>query len=220
MDTRCEFCPLPSKADVEQIRHIYEANFPASERKPFEAFGLGNAASSYRCLVARSVASPGGICAFALLLPLPQVSRVFLEYLAVGTQWQGQGIGQIVFRTASSFAGEDGLVWEVEPPVPDDLNHQANRRLRFYEKQGARLIEHSQGYAMPDYSSQGGNALTQSVPLRLMQLPLEAQPDHAQTCALIRAIYDVAYSDAASLRDEILISVQEPAQVRHEKVNQ
>jgi ribosomal protein S18 acetylase RimI-like enzyme len=205
MNIICSRLLTPNSLELQQIQHIYESNFLLCERKPFDSISPRISSGDYICLVAKPVDEPLNIVAFALFMLLPQSGLAFLEYVAVDQTVQGRGCGSDFFLYTAGYFREnklaDGIVWEVEPPSENPSDNQ-NRRIRFYERLGAELISLSTPYAMPNYELQNGG-----VPLRLMQLPLEMQPDKARFAALIEDIYRVAYPDWTELRDEILSEV-------------
>src|SRR5690606_12877242 len=125
-------------------------------------------------------------------------------YIAIDKVYQGQGFGSEMFRLMVKYFHEnniaDSLIWEVEPSESDDPNHVTNRRIRFYEKLGAKIIALSEVYSMPDFGTGDGG----QVPLRLMQMPLSHQPDKAAVNSIITSIYDTAYPDYAELKNNIL----------------
>jgi GNAT superfamily N-acetyltransferase len=207
MEIFCERLLNPAHADIEQIRWIYEANFPPAERKPFGDIVSRIRAGAYICLVARPENAPDQIIAFALLMLLPDVALAFLEYVAVQPDLQGRGVGSRLFHAVAAYIRERGLaqgvVWEVEPPLSAEPGEDRNRRLRFYEQLGAGIVSLSTVYAMPNYESGSGGA-----PLLLMRLPLEKQPGKTEVAAIIREIYEVAYPGWESLRDEILAALE------------
>lgn len=194
----------PTDTELEQLKNIYEANFPASERKPFQMLVDGIEDQSYICMVGSSQDDPANIAAIAFLMPLPGVTTIFLEYIAVSAMYQGQGIGSQMFGLmVDYFKAEniaDALIWEVEPSESDDPNHATNKRIRFYEKLGARIIALSEVYAMPNFE----DLATGFVSLRLMQVPISEQPDKATVHGVIKSIYDTAYPNHMTLRDSIL----------------
>jgi ribosomal protein S18 acetylase RimI-like enzyme len=192
----------PTDTELQQVQSIYESNFVPCERKPFDSIIPRITSGKYICLVARTEDEPRNIVAFALLMLLPETNLAFLEYIAVDITAQGRGCGSdFLLFTAAYFRENklaDGVIWEVEPPTDHPAENQ-NRRIRFYEKLGGEMLTHSTNYMMPDYELQSGG-----VPLRLMQLSLQQQPDKARVAAIVKDIYRVAYSESAKLRDEIL----------------
>jgi GNAT superfamily N-acetyltransferase len=198
MPRRFEPLLTPSSTDVTQIQRIYEANFPPATRKPLEI--LVNS-GTYTCLTARQ---ENEILAIAFLIELPNAPLAFLEYIAVDEAFQAQGIGSGLCEFMVDTFREKGraVVWEIEPPS-FDISDDSNRRLRFYERLGAKIIALSVPYAMPDYELRTGK-----VPLLLMQVPLASQPGRAEVTKIISGIYQAAYPESTALRDEILRDLQ------------
>lgn len=193
---------LATPQDLARIRSIYEASFPPAERKPFDAIAPLIADGPYICMVCQS--AHGTIAAFALLLLLPLAHGAFLEYLAVDSSARGQGIGSSLLRETGTYLQAHGIashmVWEVEPPSVGAQDTPHNRRIRFYENLGAALIVNSAAYRMPNYegSSPAG------VPLRLMELPAQPQPDLPALRQTIAEIYQVAYPQHGELLNAII----------------
>ena len=204
MQLVCKPVTHPTQGYLDQLRRIYEANIPAAERKPFQMLADGVTEKVYICMVAIDQGQPESIIALAFLMPLRGLPTIFLEYIAVDQQYQGLGIGSQMFRLMTKYFEDnkiaDAIIWELEPSESDDPNHQTNKRIRFYEKLGAKMLDLSVVYAMPDFEANDGG----HVPLRLMQLPLEAQPEKAAVASTIRSIYDIAYPEHSGLRDAIL----------------
>ena len=72
-----------------------------------------------------------------------------------------------------ALANAAGIIFEVEPPEDGSAEEQALRRRRigFYQRNGARIVEGAEGYRMPDQSKPG------SLRMILMWLPLDQQAE-------------------------------------------
>jgi GNAT superfamily N-acetyltransferase len=145
---------------INQALALYELSFPPAERDPAE----GIAASIQRVKevdVRRgyvphhfATLQDGQVTGISFYGYFCQARLGFLYYLAVDPAQRGQGLGGWLFRKtaaqlsadASACQGEPprGLVWEVERPVdaetPDEHSLR-QRRIAFYERQGAQLLE-------------------------------------------------------------------------------
>ncbi len=195
---------------VRQIEAIYDVSFPPKERKPFWLVANAIQSGQYTVFV---VSQDRGVdaesIAFALLMRLRTSQAMYIEYLAVAQALRGQGIGSFLLHSMIAFlenTAASAIVWEVDPP--DQAGDDKARRIKFYERLGARLIEQSKPYAMPNYRKGSG-----TLPLRLMWKPLHHdrdQPTRAELIAFISDIYETEYAGHDALRDEIIASLDAP----------
>ena len=158
----------PTGDELAQIKAIYDENFPPVMQKPFDVISGGSRDGSVIVLVARDADQPDRLVGIATLAALSRTATIYLGFLATDQRLHNQGIGGTLFRfmvdyvTAQTSA--DSLIWEVEGPEPDPA-HLHNRRIRFYERQGAHVAALVPTYRMPDGA--GG-----TIPLRIMWLRL------------------------------------------------
>jgi hypothetical protein len=98
----------------------------------------------------------------------------------------------------------NALVWEVEAPEADPA-HIHNRRIRFYERHGARVVRMANTYRMP-----AGDDDT--IPLRLMWIPVRGRthpPDRAEVAAWIDDIYDLVYPGSEALAERLIAELDD-----------
>jgi len=158
-------------ADAARFASIYETSFPPSERDDTADLLASIDAGERLCYLARLDRHVVGIAvAFALDGP----SVVLLEYLAVDASQRNAGIGGSVLshltaHLSADAGGRSTLVLEVEPP--DDVQGPERtlrgRRLAFYERHGASVVECAPGYRAPDLEREG-----ESVPYVLLSMEL------------------------------------------------
>lgn len=193
---------------LKQIQAIYDVSFPRKERKPFWYVSDGVQHGHYIVFVITHK-SASEIVAFALLIPLPASQAMYIEYLAVAPPLRGQGIGSLLFRSLFAFfesTNISAVVWEVDPPERAGDNNQ--RRIQFYERLGAYLIEQSKHYGMPNYFKGSG-----MLSLRMMWKPFRSnhiQPTKSELIAFITDIYEIEYGGHDTLRDEIIATLDSP----------
>jgi ribosomal protein S18 acetylase RimI-like enzyme len=160
-------------SDRSSFIRIYESSFPRSERDDTQAV-LARIESGRRfCMVAHRNHELIGL---AVLLALVDLDIQFLEYFAVDSRLRSLGIGSqflghlgAELRSAPSPAS--GIVFEVDQP---DLAESEERRLRqrrieFYKRNGAVLVECAPTYRAPNLEHEG------TLPSSLMWLPLDPQ---------------------------------------------
>ena len=172
-----------------RLRALYEASNEPSIRKPFTEIAYGIASGRYICHVG---VRANKIIAFAFLLPLA-TGHALLEYFAVDGELRGQGIGTAMMHWLAENNGK--LVWEVEALDIDVPRDDRQRRIAFYERLGAKRVEHVDAYAMPDFETGDPNG----VPLWLYSMSSEV----GDVYELVRAIYAAAYPAHHALRERI-----------------
>lgn len=208
-----EHLTAPTPDEIDQIRTIYETNFPPVMQKPFRVIAGGSRDGSVTVLVARDSDQPETIVGFATLAALPRTDdALYLGYLASDPLRHNQGIGGALVDFMVAFVdqnltGVSAIVWEVEGPEPDP-DHLHNRRIRFYERHGARVVTQAPTYRMPT-----GEASGDTIPLRLMWIPVRGRTralDRAEISAWITGIYDLVYPGGEALAARIIAELDEP----------
>jgi len=194
---------LQGKA-AKQLKDVYEEAFPPEERSSYTAL-KDSVRSGTRWLFIAETAED--LLGFAMTQVLSKDTH-YLEYLAVAAEHRTRGIGGQLLEFVVSSIGisteASALIFEVDSKVEDsvEVNALNARRLEFYRRHGATLIECAPNYRAPDLT--GGSALQ----MRLMWLPLHgelAPPSGPKLRACIRALYRASYSLGAG--DSLLESV-------------
>jgi ribosomal protein S18 acetylase RimI-like enzyme len=184
------------------LRALYTSSFPASERADFDAL-IASVARGERLLFIATINDD--LVGFAMLFPLRDTDTVLLEYFAVASRQRNRGIGgeilqRVVARLRDARA-ETGIILEVESDAEGDPAERAlcARRIAFYERNGARVIETTRDYRVPNLAGAG------TLAMKLMWLPLRDHaplPANDQLCVYIRAIYLQVYELAT---DDLLV---------------
>jgi ribosomal protein S18 acetylase RimI-like enzyme len=130
---------------------------------------------------------------FAIVLPLDDLPIGFLEYLAVDPDHRNRGLGSRLMEHLRVALPEapttmQGLLLEVEPPSEDrgesedsgEESRLRRRRIGFYERNGATVLDAARRYRAPDLSGTG------TVPYWLMWLPLSNAAGPVPTGDLLR----------------------------------
>ncbi len=174
-----------------QAKRIYVASFPPCEREPFS--DLTREIRDGRATLYGALGDVT-ILGFGVTLALPIKGTAYLAYLAVASEWRGQGIGGHLFRAIledlAARCGSEALVWEVERPgagaPPDDPKRL---RIAFYQRQGGVLLDQVRDFQMPDLSGPG------TLPAGLMWVSLSPRValTRSETLALVAAVYRVGY---------------------------
>jgi GNAT superfamily N-acetyltransferase len=180
-----ELVPVESLSaeGAAQVRRIYEDGFAPHLRAGFDSLITGREAGESALALVQG-GEPRG---FVMLRPLNGTGWMFLRYFVAGQR--GQGLGGIMWDQLMAWLRAGGyplLVWDVEDPGepgcdPAEVEIR-NRRIRFYERHGGRLLP-VEGYGNPH-----GDDWT---PMRLMAAPAAADPAPGLpgTPAIVAAVY-------------------------------
>jgi GNAT superfamily N-acetyltransferase len=178
-DTLLGLAAVPATA-IEAAHEIYEAGFPPAERAPFE--DLLDTRSDERMqllLDDDGSAGDGGasdVLGLVLVRDLGTTDWTFLRYFVVTADRRGQGVGGRLWSALCrdlAARGRTRVLLDVEDPDdptadPDEVDERW-RRVRFYRRAGAQLID-VDSYAPPHHGAPG----TPSMPLRPMGASLNA----------------------------------------------
>jgi GNAT superfamily N-acetyltransferase len=169
------WAPTPAdKGLVRQFTSIYEESFPPEERDETASLLDSITEGTRQC----HLALDGGLLVgLAVVLPLAGVPAAFLEYLAVARPMRSMGAGgRLLHHLRQALAGEtaaggtvaEGLLLEVERPEDSEGEERATRerRLRFYQRNGATVLRGISTYRAPALNGQQG-----ALPYTLMWLP-------------------------------------------------
>ncbi len=175
---------------------IYEDSFPLSERDSKEIIlkAVENnlaIAGSYQ-LQDLTVAIVVFYC-----LDAPDLSFIFLNYIAIGRAGRNQGLGARLFQSlilqiktmnAAKTRQYQAIIWEVEEPGeagPDVELQLRRRRLAFYERLGGQYFQYL--FMQPPID---GMTI---IPMRLMYCLLDQLDINQFELAIINAIYFQKY---------------------------
>jgi GNAT superfamily N-acetyltransferase len=167
-------------AELEQVRGIYEDGFPPHLRASFDDL-----------LADRAFALVDGQpIGFAVLRPLASTGWVFLRFFVAASR--GRGVGSLLWghltRTMAD-AGFTRMVHDVEDPAEPGVDQAEvvlrNRRIAFYERNGALLLP------VAEYLPPHGDE--EPHPLRLMAADLNRSPTPPITGGGLRAVVEAVY---------------------------
>lgn len=175
---------------------IYEDSFPLSERDSKEKIlkAVENNLAMAGCYQLQDLTV--AIVVF-YCLDAPDLSFIFLNYIAIGRAGRNQGLGARLFQSlisqikiinAAKTRPYQAIIWEVEDP--DDVNTDAElqlrqRRLKFYERLGGKYFK----YLFMQPPIDGVTIL----PMRLMYCLLNQLDITEFELAIINAIYFQKY---------------------------
>ncbi len=177
---------------MAQIRKLYEMSFPPAELREFERIAgdlvSPNGERRTSLLAAIEGESVLGISIYAVF---PRESLAYLWYLCVDPETRGAGVGGRLYRASLDQLDSDGwtdlkgMIFEVERLSSEahPIYGDPHRRVRFYQRLGARMIE---GY---DYH-QPPIPPHDPVPLQLMFHPLGLRESECDSPALAVIVSD------------------------------
>ena len=140
----------------QQALAIYEQSFPEAERDPVENIAANLVHFDPRTEVPhlRALVEQDSAVGFTYFSSYPEYYLGFLKFIAVRQDSRGKGYGPILLQDAIRQLRADGvhatgwpylgLVFEVERPetAENDQDRQLReRRIQFYQRNGAKMIE-------------------------------------------------------------------------------
>jgi GNAT superfamily N-acetyltransferase len=184
-------------ADVERVRDIYEAGFPAWLRADFGSLMAGRQPGELALALTEDDRPVG----FAMLRPLGATGWMYLRYFVVDAGRRGRGLGGVLWAQLTDWLRESGyslLVFDVEDPQEPGTEPEEEqlrwRRISFYRRHGAAVLPVT-GYRTP-HDDVGEGPWT---PMRLMAAGLTAGDPPTAAAAGLRAVVDAVYRHRWSL---------------------
>jgi len=174
--------------EFSDILAIYEELFPNNERQPNDVFAKRIVSGQTELLIATDETQTLG---FAVLWNFTYSNFALLDYFGVKKGLQNSGIGtrmmQNVLRIAKKWNKD--LVLEVERPGEGENLEEREKRLRFYLKNGALILQNVP-YRLPSLDN------SVPIPMILMTVPLTLTTHYSgtQIKALIEQIYRAVYN--------------------------
>lgn len=187
---------LPPK-HAEQLRAIYLASFPPFERAEFSCL-LESIAQHSRWLFAAM--RDDDLIGMAVSVPRIASDFYLLEYLAVAQAARGEGTGGIllahVVATLRALGNVNGMILKVESDETgtSDERRLRERRIEFYQRVGARVIECAPYYRVPLADRPG------TLRMKLLWLAIGKNvpaPHGAKLCECLQGIFEKSYGLAS-----------------------
>ncbi len=173
--------------DFQGALRIYLDSFPPCERQPLEILETRLSNQLYQWFVTKWENQVVGI---ALLYPLKPTDFIVLDYLGTDQHYRSRGIGGTLMSYIVDWvkSQQKSLLIEVENPLFCEDSQQAERRIRFYQNNGAKVLR-SVRYVLPPLS---GDVPTEML---LMMVPAElgGQLPGTRVKQLIEQVYHEMY---------------------------
>ncbi len=162
----------PVNEEIRQIEAIYITSFPPGEREPFQPLLQSVRRGRHLLFLANEGAAIAG---FAFLSRLSRVQCCYLEYLATAPGFRNRGIGARMLSYLRERLQQEGearaILLEVDSPDLEGLTSEENdirkRRIGFYARNGAALLDTNGAYCAPDLLDR-----SQRIAMEIMKIPL------------------------------------------------
>ena len=187
-----------SPQSAEQLRTVYLDSFPPHEREEF-SFLIDSIAAGERWLY--TATRDDALLGFGIIIPNITRDVHLLEYLAVARDARSAGIGGILFDHMVAATHESqsaiGILLEVEHDEEGDADERAlrQRRIAFYARHGARLIDGAPNYRVPLANADG------TMRMKLLWLPVDGadvpRGDRLREC--VTGIFEESYGMSAEV---------------------
>lgn len=193
-----------STKHAEQFRAIYLDSFPPQERAEFSSL-LESVARGGRWFFAAT--RDDNLLGFAIIVPRVASDVHLLEYLAVDVNARNNGIGGMLLQSVVAAIRDSqsatSMLIEVEPDDEGDDNERRLRvrRIEFYRRYGARVVEDATNYRVPLADRDG------TMRMKLLWLPIVQNADVPRDDKLrecVRGIGEKSYG----MRDDELSSME------------
>jgi GNAT superfamily N-acetyltransferase len=126
--------------EFSEAMEIYAEAFPANERHPAPLIAERVRDGLSKLYVA---SSDDEITFIALLWPLKTTDFLLLDYMATKATHRGKGIASAFLTELGKKLSNSGqyLVMEVEDPKVGDRQNEKEKRVTFYKRHGAKVLE-------------------------------------------------------------------------------
>lgn len=133
---------IETKEDMAALYHEHIIrDFNADERRPLRIIQRLMREGYYTCYILRE---DGRMLAYACLIHAPEIESTLLDYFAVVPESRSGGVGGRFLAQLREICPAEGIILECEMPseAKDDADRIVReRRIAFYERNGAELID-------------------------------------------------------------------------------
>lgn len=128
------------KHELKDVYQQFISDFAIVELKNYEQLEFLLCRKNYKLLLAKDI-TINEIVGYAFIYELKQLNAIWLDYIAVIKKYRNQGYGTVFFNEISHY-NEDGLGVFIEVEIPEESHNKKNqlRRIKFYERLGAKKL--------------------------------------------------------------------------------
>lgn len=127
---------------MDELKYVYQqliTDFAIDELKSYEQLEFLISRKNYKMLLAldRTI---NEVVGYAFIYELKQFDASWLDYIAIIKKFRNRGYGTILFEKITHYGGGLGVFIEVE--IPEEGYNMENqlRRIKFYERLGAKNL--------------------------------------------------------------------------------
>jgi GNAT superfamily N-acetyltransferase len=137
---RIEKIEIDDQESLRKVFEIYESSFPANERQSLDTINF-RLRTGKEVLFAAKLQNE--IVGIGFLFDLLGSDFLLLDYLAVKESHRGKQIGEALFSHLKRYAElrKKHLLMEVDDPEFGHDKIQTHKRIAFYQKNGAMVLE-------------------------------------------------------------------------------
>ncbi|WML52482.1 GNAT family N-acetyltransferase [Neobacillus sp. PS3-12] len=138
---------------IHELKDVYQQyinDFAIDELKKYEQLEFLLSRNNYKLLLAKDI-TINEIVGYAFIYELKKFNAIWLDYIAVIKKYRNQGYGTVFLNKILHY-NEDGLGVFIEVEIPEESYNKKNqlRRIKFYERLGAKKLHLS--YLFPTYN--------------------------------------------------------------------
>ncbi|MDF2854570.1 MAG: hypothetical protein K0Q87_421 [Neobacillus sp.] len=141
------------EGSLEELKTLYprlQADFAADELKDYEHLKMLVTQKNYKFMLAKHKFS-SEIIGYAFVYEIAYVNALWLDYIAIVSEFRNGGYGTIFFNKIVEYKPEGNLGLFIEVEIPEEAEGATRveqlRRIRFYERLGAKRL--SINYELP-----------------------------------------------------------------------
>jgi GNAT superfamily N-acetyltransferase len=125
---------------LKDVYQQYINDFAIDELKKYEQLEFLLSRKNYKLLLAKDK-THNEIVGYAFIYELKQLNAIWLDYIAVMKKYRNKGYGTVIFDKIIQY-NEDGLGVFIEVEIPEESHNMKNqlRRIKFYERLGAKKL--------------------------------------------------------------------------------
>ena len=134
-----------SIAELDSVYETMLSLFPRKELKQKNTIRELMQKKKYQLYIAENPLLSGEdrFIGFCFIYHILEYKTIWLDYMGINPTYQSMGYGTLLFNRIASTVGEGNhsVFVELEKPADKDPESQQNRRIKFYEDQGLKILD-------------------------------------------------------------------------------